>query len=58
MADDLKNRGPDDRHRVNVNEDWELRYWTGHFACTQDELRAAVRAVGPMRDDVERHLKS
>jgi hypothetical protein len=58
MADDLKNRGPADRDRVNVNEDWELRYWTGRFACTQEELKAAVRAVGSMRDDVERHLLS
>jgi len=58
MDDDLKNRGPADRDRVNVNEDWEMRYWTGRFACTDEELKAAVRAVGPMRDDVEAYLKS
>ena len=58
MGDDLTNRGPADRDRVNVNEDWEMRYWTGRFACTDEELKAAVRAVGPMRDDVEAYLKS
>jgi uncharacterized protein (DUF4415 family) len=58
MVDDLKNRGPADRSRVNVNEDWELRYWTGQFGCTADQLRNAVRQVGPMRADVERHLRS
>ena len=57
MADDLTNRGPADRDRVNVNEDWEVRYWCGEFGCTEDELRAAVRAVGPMRADVERRLQ-
>ena len=57
MADDLKNRGPTDRDRVNVNEEWEMRYWTGKFACTDEELKAAVRAVGPLRDDVEAYLK-
>jgi len=58
MGDDLTNRGPADRDRVNVNEEWEMRYWTGRFCCTQEELRSAVKAVGPMKDDVERHLLS
>jgi hypothetical protein len=57
MADDLKNRGPADRSRVNVNEPWELRYWTGAFGCTDEQLRAAVRKVGVMRTDVERELR-
>ena len=39
MADDLTNRGPRDRNRVDVNEDWELRYWTKKFGCTATELR-------------------
>jgi hypothetical protein len=56
MADDLHNRGPRDRARVNVDEDWEVRYWCGEFGCTEVQLRAAVRAVGPMAADVRRHL--
>ena len=46
MVDDLTNRGPRDRNRVDVNEDWELRYWTKKFGCTSTELRNAVQAVG------------
>lgn len=57
MADDLNNRGPQDRARINVNEDHELRYWCGKFGCTADELRAAVGKVGVMAADVERELK-
>ena len=57
MADDRSNRGPADRARVNVNEDYEVRYWCGKFGCTEAQLRAAVRAVGVMADDVERELK-
>ena len=57
MADDLTNRGPQDRSRVNVNEPWELRYWTQHFGVTEAQLRAAVSAVGVSRDAVERHLR-
>jgi hypothetical protein len=57
MVDDLRNRGPADRARINVNEPWELSYWTGALGCTADQLRAAVRRVGVMRTDVERELR-
>ena len=46
MADDLKNRGAQDRLRINVNEDHELAYWTKELECTADELRAAVKVAG------------
>lgn len=57
MADDLRKRGPEDRIRVNVNEDHEVRYWCDKFACTEQDLRAAVEEVGVMATDVQRHLE-
>lgn len=57
MTDDLKNRGPQDRARVNTTEPWELSYWTKEFGVTEDELKAAVKNVGPMVVDVRKHLK-
>ncbi|WP_416406554.1 DUF3606 domain-containing protein [Paracidovorax citrulli] len=56
MADDLTNRGPQDRSRVNVNEPWEVSYWTKEFGCSEAQLRAAVKAVGVQVADVRRHL--
>ena len=56
MADDLKNRGPQDRARVNTTEQWELSYWTNQFGVTEQQLKDAVRAVGPMVADVQKHL--
>jgi hypothetical protein len=56
VADDRNQRGPQDRARINVHEDYELRYWTHAFGVSADELRQAVQAVGVMRDDVARHL--
>jgi hypothetical protein len=47
MADDLKNRGPQDRSRVNVNEEWELAYWSKEFGVSPAQLQAAVEKVGP-----------
>jgi hypothetical protein len=58
MADDLTNRGPADRARVNVHETWEVKYWTDKWGCSEAELKAAVSAVGVMADKVEAHLKS
>lgn len=56
MADDLKNRGPADRARVNINEVHELRYWTEKFGVTENALKAAVDRVGPMAADVAKAL--
>lgn len=56
MTDDLTKRGPKDGSRVNVNEPWEVRYWCREFACSEDQQRAAVRALDVMVSDVRRHL--
>lgn len=56
MSDDLKNSGPADRTRINVNESWELRWWTESLGVTEQELRAAVAAVGTSASAVRQHL--
>jgi hypothetical protein len=58
MADDLKNRGPQDRARINVNEAWELKYWSKELNVDPDRLKALVQKVGPMVSDVRRALQS
>jgi hypothetical protein len=42
MADDLKDRGQRDRDRINVNEDYEVRYWSDKFGVSAEELKATV----------------
>jgi hypothetical protein len=56
MSDDPSKRGKQDRDRINVSEDHELRYWTQKFGVSQDELKSAVQKVGPMAKDVQQHL--
>jgi hypothetical protein len=56
MSDNLSERGPQDRSRVNVNEQWELAYWTKKWGVTPEQLREAVKAVGPSADAVARKL--
>lgn len=56
MADDLKNRGPRDRSRININEDWELAYWSKEFGVSTAQLMAAVDKVGPSAQRVAEHF--
>ena len=56
MADDKTKTGAADRNRINVNEDYELHYWTKALGVSADELRAAVKAVGPTASAVRDHL--
>jgi Protein of unknown function (DUF3606) len=56
MADDLKNRGAQDRSRVNVHEDYEVRYWTGKWGVTKEQLVEAVQRAGVSAQAVAREL--
>jgi hypothetical protein len=57
MADDKSRPGGQDRTRINVNEDYELRDWSKKFGVTPEQLRAAVQAVGTSAEAVEKHFK-
>ena len=51
MAED-KMKKVQDRHRIDVRENYELRYWTKKFGVTKQRLEAAIRKVGPHAEDV------
>jgi hypothetical protein len=57
MSDNLQDRGPRDRARVDVNEEWELRYWSDKFGVSTERLKEAVARVGPMAENVEEYLR-
>jgi hypothetical protein len=54
--DNKNDKGPQDRSRVNVNEEWELRYWSEKFGVSPERLKAAVSKVGVSVKDVENEL--
>ena len=56
MADDRNIRGAADRSRINMQEDYEVRYWTEKWSVTREQLADAVRAVGVMVKDVAAKL--
>lgn len=56
MSDDKTRTGSPDRDRINVNEDYEVQYWTKALGVTPEQLREAVKAVGPTSAAVREHL--
>lgn len=54
--DDKSKKGPRDAARVDLSEDYEVRYWTERFAISKDKLAQIVEKVGPMVKDIEKAL--
>jgi hypothetical protein len=57
MADNLDQRGQQDRARINMNEPWEVQYWTRQLGVSQDQLARLVQVAGNSVAAVRRHLK-
>lgn len=57
MADDKTKSGGQDRSRISLSEEYEVRDWCKKFGCTADQLKAAVKAVGNEAAAVESYLK-
>ncbi len=56
MADNLGKRHPQDASRINVHEDWELRYWTDKWQVSRQQLMDTVKRVGVQVNDVAKAL--
>ena len=56
MSDDPTKRGTSDRSRINVNEEYEVQYWTEKWGVSGESLKAAVEKVGPSVADVAKEL--
>jgi hypothetical protein len=46
MADDRTKPGEPDRSRINLNEDYEVRYWCKELRVSPDELQHMVAEHG------------
>lgn len=42
---------------INIEKDYEVRHWMRVLACSELQLREAVRAVGIDEDEIRRHLR-
>jgi hypothetical protein len=37
--EDLKKKGADDRSKINMNQAWEVDFWTHELGVSKDELQ-------------------
>jgi hypothetical protein len=55
MAADFK-RHPQDSARINLHEDWEMRYWSDKWGVPRQQIMETVKRVGLQVKDVARAL--
>lgn len=56
MPDDPSKTGSD-RKLISLEQEHELRDWAASLGCSEEQLRAAVKAVGHSTDAVRDYLK-
>jgi hypothetical protein len=56
MSDDKSKSHGQDRQRINVNQEYELRDWARSLNTTPERLKEAVQAVGDRADKVREYL--
>jgi hypothetical protein len=57
MPDNMNKRGPRDRSRVSLNEDWEVSWWTHRFNCSPEELKKAVKIAGNSVSNLQQYFR-
>ena len=56
MSDNLTKRAQPDRSNINMNEDYEVKYWTHALGVSREELQNAVDKVGNSAAAVRKEL--
>jgi hypothetical protein len=56
MSDDKTNASGQDRRRINIHQDYELRDWAKSMNTTPERIKEAVQAVGDQADKVREYV--
>jgi hypothetical protein len=56
MGNDPMRREPQDRSRINASQPWEIEYWCEALDASPEELKQAVKTVGPQVEKVREFL--
>ena len=54
--DDLKKKGSQDRSKINMHEEHEVRYWTKELGVNKEQLQKLVDKVGNSAAAVRKEL--
>jgi len=52
----IRKKGADDRAKINMNEAWEVDFWTHELTVSKDELQKVINKVGNSTAAVRREL--
>lgn len=55
--DDLTRKRPEDPTKININQQWEIDYWTKELSISETKLIALVNKVGPEVSKVKAELR-
>jgi hypothetical protein len=58
MSDNKKIAGKQDRERISLSEDYEVKDWSKKLGVSSGELTQAVKEVGNKTKDVEAFLRT
>jgi hypothetical protein len=56
--DNLTTKGAPDRSKINMHEDYEVKYWTKELGMSKEELQKAVDKVGNSASAVRKELSA
>ena len=56
MSDDTSKRWGQDRSRIAMGQEHDVRYWTEKFGVSKERLEEAVNKVGNSTDKVREYL--
>jgi hypothetical protein len=56
MSDDPNKKGYQDRSKIAMHEEHEVKYWTKHLGVSKDQLQRAVDKVGNSAAAVRKEL--
>lgn len=56
MAGTTGRRHPQDASRINIHEDWELRFWSDKWGIPRSQLIDTIKRVGVRVKDVAKAL--
>lgn len=56
MTNDHKVKAAQDRLFINIDQPFEIRYWTTVLGVDEEDLKDVISKVGPSADRVREHI--
>jgi len=56
LTDNLTKKDQPDRSKINMHEDYEVKYWTKELGVTREQLQKAIDKVGNSASAVRKEL--